>query len=138
MDSLNDRETTGFWSPRVGYRRVEGLYTVPMSVRTVLLYGRSLLLSGVAASLLQGPNLRVLEAATWTEVEALLSETPPDVIVTELTAANDSRILPLLFKNPQLLVVGLDAESNQAVLVSGQEVRALTIDQIRHIAEKGD
>ena len=109
-----------------------------MSARTVLLYGRSLLLSGVAAGLVDSPNLRMLQASTWTEVGILLAEGTPDVIVFELTAANESHILPLLFKNPRLLVVGLDVESNQAVLVSGQEARSLTVDQIRQMAEKGD
>ena len=109
-----------------------------MSARTVLLYGQSLLLSGVAASLVDSPNLRVLQASTWVEVGTLLSESTPDVIVFELTAANENHILPLLFKNPQLVMVGLDVESNQAVLVSGQEARSLTVGQIRQIAEKGD
>lgn len=109
-----------------------------MSTRTVLLYGRSLLLSGVATGLVDSPYLRLLQASTWVEVTTLLAEGTPDVIVFELTAANESHILPLLFKNPRLLVVGLDVESNQALLVSGQEARSLTVDQIRQMAEKGD
>jgi len=116
---------------------LSGGYTVTMSVRTVLLYGRSLLLSGVAVGLVESPNLRVLEASTWVDVEALLADGAPDVIVFELTAANESHMLPLLFKNPQLMMVGLDVESNQAVLVSGHEARSLTVDQIRRIAERG-
>ena len=109
-----------------------------MNARTVLLYGRSLLLSGVATGLVDSPNLRLLQASTWVEVTTLLSESAPDVIVFELTSANENHLLPLLFKNPQLVMVGLDVESNQAVLVSGQEARSLTVAQIREIAEKED
>ena len=104
-----------------------------MNGRTVLLYGRSLLLSGVAASLDQCPDLRIIQAAAWTEANRLLAEHTPDVLIFDLTNANESHILPLLLTNPGLLMIGLDAEDNQAVLVSGQEARSLTLDQIRQI-----
>ena len=44
-------------------------------------------------------------------------------------------LLPLPVKNPGLLMIGLDTESNQAVLVSGKETQLLTLNQIREIAE---
>ena len=108
-----------------------------MSARTVLLYGRSLLLSGVATGLVDSPYLRLLQASTWVEVTTLLSESTPDVIVFELTAANESHILPLLFKNPHVVMIGLDTEQNQAVLVSGHDSRALTLERVREIVEGG-
>jgi len=63
----------------------------------------------------------------------------PDVMIFDLTDACESHILPLLFKNPDLVMVGLDPECNQVMLVSGQEAQSLTLDQIREIAEaRGD
>jgi len=47
----------------------------------------------------------------------------------------ESHILPLLLKNPGLLMIGLDTESNQAVLVSGHKAQSLTLNQIRDIIE---
>jgi hypothetical protein len=44
-------------------------------------------------------------------------------------------IVPLLLKNPGLSMIGLDTESNQAVLVSGKEGQSLTLNEIREIAE---
>lgn len=104
-----------------------------MNGRTVLLYGRSLLLSGVAASLEQCPDLHIMRAGAWTEAGPLLAEHIPDVLIFDLTNASESHLLPLLLTNPGLLMIGLDAEDNQAVLVSGQEARSLTLGQIREI-----
>ena len=108
-----------------------------MSVRRVLLCGRSLLLSGVAASLAERPGLKVARAATWAEAGQRLAPPAgiPDVLIFDLTSSNESHILPLLLKNPGLLLIGLDTETNQAVLVSGQKARSLTLNQIREIVE---
>ena len=109
-----------------------------MNERTVLLYGRSLLLSGVAASLEQCAGLRAVRAATWSEASRLTSEQPPDVLVFDLNGDSESHILPLLLTNPGLVLLGLDTECNRAVLVSGQEARSLTLDQLREMVAGGD
>jgi hypothetical protein len=44
-------------------------------------------------------------------------------------------ILPLLLKNPGLLMIGLDTQSSQAVPVSGKEAKSLTLNPIREIIE---
>ena len=109
-----------------------------MDARSVLLYGQSMLLSLVAASLEQCPELRIARAATWAEAGQRLAPPAgvPDVLIFDLTNSNESHILPLLLKNPGLLLIGLDTECNRAVLVSGQEARSLTLNQIREIVER--
>ena len=109
-----------------------------MNGRTVLLYGRSLLLSGVAASLEQCPDLRTLRAATWSEASRLLAEQRPDVLILDLTSGSEGHILSLLLANPALLMIGLDAECNRAVSVSGQDARSLTMSQIKEMIGVAD
>lgn len=104
-----------------------------MDGRPVLLYGRSLLLSVVAASLERCQGLRVLQSATWAHARALLAEHLPEVLIFDLTDTCEKHLLPLLFNHPQLLLVGLDAESNRALLISGHEARSLTLNQLREI-----
>jgi DNA-binding NarL/FixJ family response regulator len=104
-----------------------------MNGRTVLLYGRSLLLSGVAASLEQCPDLRVVHAATWEEVCRLPAEYAPDAVIFDLSDAQESHLLPLWFKNPALLMLGLNPECNQAVLLTGQETRSLTMSHVKEM-----
>ena len=106
-----------------------------MNDRTVLLYGRSLLLSGVAAGLAERSQLQVKRAVTWADARRLLVERMPDVVIFHLTGNCESHILPLLLKNPELVIIGLDTERNQAVLVSGQPARSLTLAQIAAIVE---
>jgi hypothetical protein len=102
-----------------------------MSERTVLLFGRSLLLPLVAASLDKDPGLHIMCAATWPETMRLLAERAPHAVIFDLAGDCESHVLPLLFSNPDLILIGLDPERNQAMLVSGREAQALTLDQIR-------
>jgi hypothetical protein len=106
-----------------------------MMRRTVLLYGQSLLLSGVGASLRQSRGLRVSQAATWDESSKLLAAHIPDVLIFDLANASQDHVLPLLVKNPGILLIGLDLEHNRAVLLGGLETRALTLEGIRDIVQ---
>ena len=134
-DSLASCETIPFLSLRRVYKRAGSRYDPPMISRSVLLFGQSLLLSLVAASLEQSPGLRVAQARTWADARRVLAEHIPDVLIFDLTDAGESHLLPLLFKNPRLLLVGLDVETNQAVLLSGKEAQSLTLNQIKEIIE---
>jgi hypothetical protein len=107
-----------------------------MDTRSALLYGRSMLLSLIAASLEQAPSLHVMRATAWTEASRLLAKEAPDALIFDLNGDGESHILPLLLTNPDLLMIGLDAECNRAVLVSGQEARSLTLDQLREMVER--
>jgi hypothetical protein len=107
-----------------------------MNERTVLLYGRSLLLSGVAASLEQSAGLRTAQAATWVEASQLICEHAPDVLIFDLMSSNESHVLSLLLTYPSLLIIGLDSECSRAVLVSGQEARSLTVNQIAEMVRR--
>ena len=108
-----------------------------MNARTVLLYGRSLLLSGVAAGLEMSPNLQVSRVTTWEEASLLLVDCMPDVLIFDLSDTRESHILPLLLKSPHPMMVGLDTEYNQAVLLSGRPARSLSLAQLVTIVEQG-
>jgi hypothetical protein len=107
-----------------------------METRTALLYGQSMLLSLVANSLAQNKHLHVIHASTWRETKAHAKESNPHVLIFDLVDACQRRVLPLLVRFPHLLLIGLDAERNHAVLLSGQETHAFTMDQIREIVEE--
>ncbi len=104
-----------------------------MTPREVLFFGGSLLLSLVGESLEQRPGLHVIRAGTWAEASRALAEQVPDVLIFDLSQDHESHILPLLFKNAELLLIGLDPECNRAVLLSGREARSLTLDRLVQI-----
>ncbi len=107
-----------------------------MASRTVLFYGRSLLLSLMAEGLAHSPGLHVLRATTWARARRALAQHPPDVLVIDLHNSCESHVLPLLLKNPNLLLIGLDTERNQAVLLSGQKANSLTLNQFEQIIRR--
>jgi hypothetical protein len=104
-----------------------------MKPRTVIFYGQSMLLSLVASSLANNENLCVVEAAEWEQVKALTDENFADVLIYDCESAFNNQILPLLFTNPRILLIGLDVENNRAVLLSGKESSSLTMEQVRDI-----
>jgi hypothetical protein len=106
-----------------------------MTSRTVLLCGGSLLLSGVASGLRQCPDLHVMHAATWEEVRRLPADYVPDAVIFDLSDASENHILPMWFKNPALVMLGLDPECNQAVLLTGQETNSLTVSHIKEMID---
>lgn len=95
-----------------------------------------MLLSLMAESLARNPDLHVVRAATWREANRSLAEHTPDVLIFDLTNSQESHILPLLLKNRNLLLIGLDPEQNQAMLLPGQEVRSLTLNQLEQIVRR--
>ena len=101
-----------------------------MGERKVLLYGKSLLLSGVAVGLAGVPGLQVTRAVTWAHASRMLAEQMPDVLIFELKGICEGHVLALLLENPHPTMVGLDTERNQAVLLSGRAARSLTLDQL--------
>jgi hypothetical protein len=104
-----------------------------MKPRTVIFYGRSMLLSLVARSLTSNEDLSIAEATEWGEVEFLTSENLADVLIYDYESAINSQILQMLFKNPRMLLIGLDVENNRAVLLSGKESSSLTMEQVKDI-----
>jgi|MudIll2142460700_1097286.scaffolds.fasta_scaffold1042958_1 hypothetical protein len=109
-----------------------------MEKRTVILYGQSMLLSLVAGNLSRSPNLNINNEANWEEVAACAAKFAPDVLIYEMPCASESSILQLLNKYPRLLLIGLDLETNRAVLIAGQEAHSFTMDHIRAIVEGGE
>jgi hypothetical protein len=106
-----------------------------MGKRTVFLYGHSMLLTLVAKSLAESPGLHIFHPEAWGELEALLKEYDPDVLIYDLEDATQNNILPLLIQNPRMRLIGLDVETNRAVLVAGQETRSLTLERVREIID---
>ena len=96
-----------------------------------------MLLTLVAESLAQSPQLHVVHAAEWPEVEAHAAGCTPDVVIYDLEAGSNWHILPFLYQNPGTLLIGLDAETNRAVLVSGQETQSLTLEWMKELVEAG-
>jgi hypothetical protein len=101
-------------------------------VLTVVLYGNSLALSGVGASLEAHPGLRVVQVAAAADA---LSAFEPDVIVFDLAAAQPD-VFALWRQHPHVLPIGVDMLEHRAVVYSEQSSRAWTTDDLLRVIER--
>jgi len=103
----------------------------------VILYGESMLLSLMAANVNSNIHLHVVQTDSWEEVVSLAADQPPDVLFFDLASSSEGRVLTLLYGNPHLLLIGMDVESNRAILLTGQVTGSLTLDRVKEIVQGG-
>ena len=107
--------------------------------RTVVLYGDSVVLAGVGASLGCCPRLRVVSvpascATTPQELDALC----PSAVILDLGMVKTDFAFALLREHPDLLLIGLDPGGDRLLVLSGPRARALgTEDLVRMIERQG-
>lgn len=101
--------------------------------RSVVLYGDSLILAGVRADLAGIPSLEVtvLDDPLDRPLEELLLLNP-SVIIFDLGALQRDFPLSILQK-PDLLLIGIDPETHQALVWSGRQAPAVVAGDLLEI-----
>lgn len=100
----------------------------------VVLYGQSLVLGALAASLRLRQQLEVICVAPCLENSAAqeLAALMPDVILFDAGAGFPEAAFSLLQTCPALRVVGIDPSENQAMLWAGQSLNELSVNDLVH------
>jgi hypothetical protein len=103
-----------------------------MPGKTVLLYGNSILIAGLASKLQDVPGLVVEQ---WqdedsADLERLKNSATPDLIVADLRDAKTSQALSTLCSLPGVTLVGLDALTNTLTTLTGQSQPARSIQEV--------
>src|SRR5512139_1534260 len=105
-------------------------------MRTVVLYGNSLVMSSIGASLQGRAGLQVLSvAATLPDAASQLGALKPDVMIFDLTMAQPEFAIALWKAQPSLLLIGVDLTTGQALVLSGQPSRLFTMDDLLQVIE---
>jgi len=105
----------------------------------VLVYGRSLSLAGIAASL----KLDVALDVRWVDPDQctardVLSELIPETIIYDLTDPPTDLDLALLGARLHTLLIGVDPSSDDVLVVTGQRSRVVTAGElVALVAEYG-
>jgi hypothetical protein len=100
-------------------------------IRTLVLYGNSLVVSSVGASLQARAGLQVVPLdAALPGVAGQLSALQPDIIIFDLAAAQPDFAITLWKARSQTLLIGVDLVMGRALVLSGQASRALTTDDL--------
>ncbi len=96
----------------------------------VLLFGRSVILGTLAASLRRYPqmDLHVLLAPfpTVDELKAMM----PDVILFDVASPRPDAAFALLETYPGLLLIGVDASRDEMLVLSSRPVQALAVHDL--------
>lgn len=98
--------------------------------RRVLLYGDSLVLGGIATSLLAEGRFEVVRLPhpllQMSDIEALA----PDVVIFDTETPGSAPVFSALEDHPELLLLGVSSDKNIVRLWSGQEHRELSITDL--------
>jgi len=103
-------------------------------VLQVVLYGNSLALSGVGASLEAHPGLHLVRVDATDGSAGALHQLEPDVVVFDLATARPD-VVELWKRDRPILPIGVDLLRHRVVVFSGESSRALTTDDLVRVIE---
>jgi hypothetical protein len=98
--------------------------------RQVFLFGKSVILRTVGASLQQYPDLEITTLSPPLPGTAELQALAPDVIIFDLQASQPVAAFTLLEAFPSLMLIGIDPSSEQVFLWTGKHMSALSAQDL--------
>ncbi len=105
--------------------------------RTVVLYGNSLVVSSVGASLHGRPGLHLVRLEAGSSHAAQRLQTlHPDVIVFDRVTTPLDFAFDLLRECPRLLLISIDLATARMLVLSGHESSVLTTEDLMNVIEK--
>jgi hypothetical protein len=111
-------------------------HAAPRTQLLVALYGRSLMLTGVARLLARHAHLDVVQIDGRSAADALGSLLP-DALIVDLGSVPIESALALLRDRPDLLLVGLEATGAHLLVLSGERSRAISTRDLVDLIEGG-
>jgi hypothetical protein len=109
-----------------------------MHRRRVVLYGGSLILGSVRASLQPYPDLEIVSLSAPFPAAPELNALAPDVILFDTESGCPDTAFSLLRTRPGLLLIGIDPSANQALLWTRRFLRELTTQDLVRVIEAVD
>jgi hypothetical protein len=106
-------------------------------IRKVVLYGSDLVVSSIGANLQDRERFRLMQIHPLLP-DALdrLDAVHPDVVLFDLTLVQTDFSTTVLRRNPRLLLIGIDLTNNKMFVLSGEESRLLTQEDLLRMIEK--
>lgn len=100
----------------------------------VILYGNSLFVAGVEASLRNTSGLDAVRIdATLPDAAQQLDALCPDAVIFDLTAPDSPFAIRFLSEHPGLPLVGLDLNSKKVLVLSGQQHTVLAANDLAQV-----
>jgi hypothetical protein len=103
----------------------QGHYTCSMGKR-ILLYGKSVLVAGLASSLGQIPDLEIITGENLEFTE----QTTPDLILVDLCDSETVHTLPMLCSHSEMPLVGINPTTSTMTVISGVSHSAQSMQEL--------
>ncbi len=103
---------------------------------TVALYGNSVVMSSIGASLQHRAGVRLLLVDASQPDATQQLETPAlDAVIFDLAVMQPDWAVALFKLRPHILLIGIDLAANKALVLSGQPTRVWTTDDLVQLIE---
>lgn len=104
--------------------------------RCVVLYGNSLFMAGVEASLKDRPDWKVIRVDTALDnAREQLRQLRPDVVIFNMDTPHEQFVLSFLKEHPGLPLLGLGLTSDTVVVFSSQPYKVLTVADLTRVIQ---
>ncbi len=100
----------------------------------IVLYNKSVFMLGIETILRQNPALEIV----WKDVSdapAQLLALKPALIIFDRLATAPDVLLPLLLEQPSLVLLGVDADSSQVMVLTGERSNVQDGQDLAHLIE---
>jgi hypothetical protein len=94
------------------------------------MYGKSILLSTVGASLQHYPDLEIIPLSPPLPDTLDLIALAPDVFIFDIQTSHPDPVFPLLTTLPNLMLIGIDSDSDHITFWSGQQIHVLSTQEL--------
>jgi hypothetical protein len=98
--------------------------------RRVCLYGKSILLSTVGASLQRFQDIEIITLSPPLPDTLEIAALAPDVIIFDIQTSHPDPVFPLLTTLPNLMLIGIDPDSDHITLWSGQQLTVISTQDL--------
>jgi hypothetical protein len=100
-------------------------------MRTVVLYGNSLVVSTFGANLEGQPGLQLLRVAPCTpDANQRLGAIRPDIVIFDLATGRTDFAVSLWKALPKLLLIGVSPDSSEMLVLSGRQQQVLCVEDL--------
>ena len=101
--------------------------------RRVLLYGKSVILGTLEASLKRYPQMEICVLSAPFPMVEELKAMAPDVILFDVSAPRPEAAFALLETYPGLLLIGVDASRDEMLVLTSYPAQALAVRDLVHL-----
>jgi hypothetical protein len=109
----------------------------PEEGRLIVLYGDSLLMDAIEASLEASQDLGVMRIhATVADVGGRLKSLCPDLVIVDLNAPQSQQVIPFLWAHPGIPMLGIDITCGRVLALSSEPHLVQSVSDLAELVEK--